>query len=82
MYEDDAKLSVNKLSEKIIPNIINNSDNRYPLAGMIIGIKDLLCYKGHITQAASKILENFIPDYFSAFYFRFLIFEFLDINVY
>ena len=66
VYEDDAKLSINKLSEKIIPNISNNSNNRYPLAGMIIGIKDLFCYKGHITQAASKILENFIPDYNAA----------------
>ena len=44
VYEDDAKLSINKLSEKIIPNISNNSNNRYPLAGMIIGIKDLFFY--------------------------------------
>jgi aspartyl-tRNA(Asn)/glutamyl-tRNA(Gln) amidotransferase subunit A len=29
------------------------------LAGMVIGIKDNLCYKGHRVSAASKILEGF-----------------------
>lgn len=29
------------------------------LAGMVIGIKDNLCYKGHKVSAASKILEGF-----------------------
>ncbi len=29
------------------------------LAGMVIGIKDNLCYKGHKLSAASKILEGF-----------------------
>jgi len=29
------------------------------LAGMVLGIKDLLCYKDHISQAGSKILEGF-----------------------
>ena len=29
------------------------------LAGMVLGIKDLLCYEGHISQAGSKILNGF-----------------------
>jgi aspartyl-tRNA(Asn)/glutamyl-tRNA(Gln) amidotransferase subunit A len=29
------------------------------LAGMVLGIKDLLCYKDHISQAGSKILNGF-----------------------
>ena len=29
------------------------------LAGMVIAIKDNICYKGHIVTASSKILENF-----------------------
>lgn len=33
------------------------------LAGMIIGIKDNLCYKNHRVSASSKILENFTSLY-------------------
>lgn len=29
------------------------------LAGMVLGIKDLLCYKDHISQAGSRILDGF-----------------------
>ena len=33
------------------------------LAGLIIGIKDNICYKNHKVSAASKILENFTAPY-------------------
>ena len=33
------------------------------LAGMVIAIKDNLCYKGHKVSASSKILENFTSLY-------------------
>ena len=33
------------------------------LAGMVIGIKDNICYKGHKVSASSKILENFTSIY-------------------
>lgn len=35
------------------------------LAGLIIGIKDNLCYKDHKVSAASKILEGFVSIYSS-----------------
>jgi aspartyl-tRNA(Asn)/glutamyl-tRNA(Gln) amidotransferase subunit A len=35
------------------------------LAGMIIALKDNICYKGHTVSAASKILENFTSLYSS-----------------
>jgi len=33
------------------------------LAGLVIGIKDLICYKDHRVSAASRMLENFISLY-------------------
>ena len=35
----------------------------YPLCGIPVGIKDLFCTKGVSTQAASRILKGFIPQY-------------------
>ena len=34
-----------------------------PMAGVMFGIKDMLCTKGLKTTAASKMLQNFIPPY-------------------
>jgi aspartyl-tRNA(Asn)/glutamyl-tRNA(Gln) amidotransferase subunit A len=33
------------------------------LAGMVIGLKDVLCHKGHGLQASSKILDKFISQF-------------------
>ena len=33
------------------------------LAGMVVGLKDLLCYQDHPVQGSSKILENFISQF-------------------
>ena len=33
------------------------------LAGLVVGLKDLLCYKDHPVQASSKILEGFISQF-------------------
>ncbi len=48
------------------------SDARYavgtplPLDGIPIGVKDLFATRGILTTAASKILENFVPEYESS----------------
>lgn len=33
------------------------------LAGMVIGLKDNLCYRGHVASASSKMLQNFTSVY-------------------
>src|SRR3569833_3549705 len=42
------------------------------LAGMVIGIKDNICYKGHKVSASSKILQNFTSVYSSTIVERLL----------
>jgi aspartyl-tRNA(Asn)/glutamyl-tRNA(Gln) amidotransferase subunit A len=42
------------------------------LAGMVIAIKDNICYKGHRVSASSKILENFTSIYSSTIVDRLL----------
>jgi aspartyl-tRNA(Asn)/glutamyl-tRNA(Gln) amidotransferase subunit A len=44
-------------AKKVDEKIKNKSAGR--LAGVIIGLKDNICYKGHKVSASSKILENF-----------------------
>ncbi len=46
---------------KIVQKLQNQKAGK--LAGLIIGIKDLLCYQDHPVQASSKILEGFISQF-------------------
>ena len=42
---------------------LDSSENRGRLHGVVIGIKDNICYKGHRLSAASGILQNFTSLY-------------------
>ncbi len=53
VYGDEALASAKIVEEKI------KNGNAGKLAGMVIGIKDVLAYKNHGLQAGSKILEGF-----------------------
>lgn len=53
VFEQSAKEQAIRVDEKI------KSGKAGRLAGMVIGLKDNYCYKGHKVSAASKILEGF-----------------------
>ncbi len=43
--------------------VIDQKHNKGKLAGLVIAIKDTICYKNHKISAASKILENYISPF-------------------
>jgi aspartyl-tRNA(Asn)/glutamyl-tRNA(Gln) amidotransferase subunit A len=53
VFEDSAKELAKKTDEKI------KAGTAGKLAGVIVGLKDIICYKGHKVSASSKILEGF-----------------------
>jgi aspartyl-tRNA(Asn)/glutamyl-tRNA(Gln) amidotransferase subunit A len=53
VFEDTALQDAEKIDRKI------KEGKAGRLAGMIIGLKDNLCYQGHRVSAASKILDGF-----------------------
>lgn len=53
VFSDEATLRAKEIDDKI------NRGEAGKLAGMVIGIKDNICYKNHKVSASSKILENF-----------------------
>ena len=53
VFEESARIQAKLVDEKIK----NGSAGR--LAGMVVGLKDNMCYKGHKVSASSKILFNF-----------------------
>jgi aspartyl-tRNA(Asn)/glutamyl-tRNA(Gln) amidotransferase subunit A len=42
---------------------MRQTDDLPKLAGMVVGLKDLLCYKDHPVQAASRILGGFVSQF-------------------
>jgi aspartyl-tRNA(Asn)/glutamyl-tRNA(Gln) amidotransferase subunit A len=59
VFFDSAKEQALEVQEKI------NQGTAGKLAGMVIGIKDNILYKDHVTSASSKMLEGFISPYSS-----------------
>ena len=54
VFADEALLQAKKMDEKR-----KNGEPLKRLHGVVIAIKDVLCYKDHVVTAASKILEGF-----------------------
>ena len=57
VYTDEAKQSAIEIDEKI------SKGNAGRLAGLVIGIKDVLSHKGHGLQAGSQILNAYVAPY-------------------
>ncbi|MBI1838033.1 MAG: Asp-tRNA(Asn)/Glu-tRNA(Gln) amidotransferase subunit GatA [Flavobacteriia bacterium] len=53
VFEETVKQQALEVDKKI------KAGNAGRLAGMVIGLKDNLCYKGHKVSASSQILQNF-----------------------
>lgn len=53
VFESSAREQAEKVDEKV------KNGTAGKLAGMVIGLKDNLCYQGHKVSASSKILEGF-----------------------
>jgi aspartyl-tRNA(Asn)/glutamyl-tRNA(Gln) amidotransferase subunit A len=53
VFEEEALAQADAVDQKIA------NGNAGKLAGMVIGIKDVLAYKGHSLQASSKMLSGF-----------------------
>jgi aspartyl-tRNA(Asn)/glutamyl-tRNA(Gln) amidotransferase subunit A len=59
VFADESKAIAKQLDEKI------SAGKAGKLAGLVIGIKDNICYKNHACSASSKILEGFVSMYHS-----------------
>jgi aspartyl-tRNA(Asn)/glutamyl-tRNA(Gln) amidotransferase subunit A len=59
VYTNEARQKAAEVDHKIA------SGTAGKLAGMVISIKDMICYKDHKVSASSKILENFTSLYSS-----------------
>ncbi len=58
VFEQSAREEANRLDKQIA-----EAGHLLPLHGVVVGIKDVLCYKGFRTSASSRMLENFIAPY-------------------
>lgn len=66
VFEQDALSSAKSIDARI------KSGTAGKLAGMVIAIKDNICYKGHKVSASSRILDNFTSIYSSTIVERLL----------
>lgn len=58
VYEEEALAKAAELDA-----LLKYETSISPLFGVVVGLKDVICYKGHKISAASKILENFTSIY-------------------
>ncbi|MDQ7949361.1 MAG: Asp-tRNA(Asn)/Glu-tRNA(Gln) amidotransferase subunit GatA [Pedobacter sp.] len=57
VFFDSARAQADAIQQKL------NAGTAGRLAGMVIGIKDNICYKDHQVSASSRMLEGFISPY-------------------
>ncbi len=57
IYAEEARQQASIIDQKC------RAGQAQKLAGMVVGLKDLLCYKDHPVQACSKILEGFMSQF-------------------
>lgn len=57
VFSEETKSAAIRIQEKI------EAGTSGKLAGMVIGIKDNICYKDHQVSASSRILENYISPF-------------------
>ncbi len=57
VFRDEALERASLIQEKI------DKGSAGRLAGLVLGLKDNICFKGHTTSASSKILENYQAIY-------------------
>jgi aspartyl-tRNA(Asn)/glutamyl-tRNA(Gln) amidotransferase subunit A len=57
VYEEEALKRAEEVDTKIA------SGKAGKLAGMVVGLKDVLCHKDHGLQASSKILDGFVSQF-------------------
>ena len=57
VFREEAIFLAKKIDEKIIKKTAGK------LAGLVVGIKDNICYKGHSVTASSQILKGFHSTY-------------------
>jgi aspartyl-tRNA(Asn)/glutamyl-tRNA(Gln) amidotransferase subunit A len=57
VYDQEALLRAQHIDKKILTGTAGK------LAGLVVGLKDVLCYKDHPLQASSKILDGFVSQF-------------------
>lgn len=65
VFNESALAQAKLVDEKIKASRASASNSSGKLAGVIIGLKDNICYKGHKVSCSSKILEGFESLYSS-----------------
>jgi aspartyl-tRNA(Asn)/glutamyl-tRNA(Gln) amidotransferase subunit A len=65
VFNESALAQAKLVDEKIKASRASASNSLGKLAGVVIGLKDNICYKGHKVSCSSKILEGFESLYSS-----------------